>query len=63
MIKNILINNIYAELICKINESKFPLLEGQGKYPRRQWISVDKRTLSKQLIKTKIVPIIDTPLH
>ena len=61
MIKEVLIDEIYAELICKINEPKFPLLENQGKYPRLQWISIDGRKLSRNFIKTKIVSIIDTP--
>ena len=61
MIKEVLIDEIYAELICKINESKFQLLENQGKYPRLQWISIDGRKLSRNFIKTEIVSIIDTP--
>ena len=61
MIKEVLINDIYGELICKIDESQFPLLEQQGKYPRIQWISIDGRKLSKRLVKTEIVSIIDTP--
>ena len=61
MIKDVHINDIYGELICKIDESQFPLLEQQGKYPRIQWISIDGRKLSKRLVKTEIVSIIDKP--
>ena len=36
MIQNILIENIYAELVCPINEKIHRLLPGQDRYPRSQ---------------------------
>ena len=53
--------NIFAEIICPIDSLKFKLLEGQGKYPRKNWISIDKRKFNPELIKTKIVKLEKTP--
>ena len=61
MLLNIKINNIYAELINPIDEKKFKLLENQGKFPRQQWISIDGRTIPKNLITKKIVNVENTP--
>lgn len=53
--------NIFAEIICPIDSLKFKLLEGQGKYPRKNWISIDERKPKLELIKTKIIKIEETP--
>ena len=54
MIQNILIENIYAELVCPINEKIRRLLPGQGRYPRSQWIGSDGRKISKRSVRTEI---------
>lgn len=53
--------NLFAEIICPIDPTKFNFLEEQGKYPRKGWISIDNRKPDSNLIKTKIVNIEDTP--
>ena len=61
MIIELPIENIYTELICPIDKSKFKLLENQGEYPRKQWISIDNRSVPHNLVKTEIVSIEETP--
>ena len=61
MIQNILIENIYAELVCPINEKIRRLLPGQGRYPRSQWSGCDGRKISKRRVRTKIVHLTETP--
>lgn len=53
--------DLFAEIICPIDTSQFKLLEGQGKYPRSNWVSIDKRKPTQKLIKKKIVKIEETP--
>tara|TARA_Y100001970_G_C14233997_1_gene860666 strand:- start:2212 stop:3216 length:1005 start_codon:yes stop_codon:yes gene_type:complete len=53
--------NLFGEIYCPIDSTKFKLLEGQGKYPRKRWVSIDKRKPDINLIKTKIVKIEETP--